>query len=719
MQHRISQASSREDDEGTPADNGAGSATEQTICDSASDEEVFRPLNLEPSQLSIQYQEVCTSEREWQALDGERSLLSAVLLEERSIAEDLHSHDEEAQEECQKLNQLRQEALAVKEDLGHRYQQLLTLLPQEAHGTRADLLKVDGVEGQEFNNCEKQQQQHESKMPVMNVTDSATVEQSSLDQLCGGGSTHHEICSANVIESPKVVDDLFFGLIPQMMILDSSIQKAKRQLLGKNKRRKPSRTHSPLVMKQMLKASKEKNIVARTGAMPKTKSSPPAQEIEMTTEEPSVESVQPSPRSALSAERCALPAERCALPAERCALPAEISALPAERSALPAERSALPAERSALPAERSALPAERSALPAERSALPAERSALPAERSALPAERSALPAERSALPAERSALPAERSALPAERSALPAERSALPAERSALPAERSALPAERSALPAERSDLPAERSALPAARERLSFGKGTLKFFRSPLRQSLGKGKKSNVHVSSSNKESQDSTRNVSDWARERNGPRSNALSACMPWSRRNSDGGVDSDNGLSDGPLPRAGRPQTSLATGQISEAGRGEGQLYGMITEPNTSGYSHTFIVNNEVGRGYMEGLSPTRPHHWQNRAIHEWGPEQVNQWLLVLGLEQYAESFSLHDVHGDQLLQLDGSKLKALGVLDAEDRALIKRRLKDLRTALMKERKVQVKLERQRAKEHDLNKLATSDGSQDTMI
>uniref|UniRef100_UPI00358DDBC8 neurabin-1-like isoform X2 n=1 Tax=Myxine glutinosa TaxID=7769 RepID=UPI00358DDBC8 len=580
--HRIAQASSEEDDEGTSACTGNG--TERAFCDSGSNEEVFSPLDWEPSQLSLQYQElrskheatqaeleklkseVCVSEREWQAWDGERSLLSAALLEERSLTEDLHFHYEEAREECHKLNQMLQEALAVKEDLGHRYQRLLTSLPPEARGQQTDLLEDDGVKAHEFNYCAKQLQQHESKMPVVNVTHSATLEQSSLPQMCRGGSTHDEISSANVIEAPKVVDDLFIDLIQQTTMLDSSIQKTKRQLLGKNKRRKPSRTSSSLVytsttlnavstLEVMSKALKEEEIVMNTGAIPKTNSSSPAREIEMPTEEPSVESVQPS-----------------------------------------------------------------------------------------------------------------------------------------------------------------ERSAPPAAQERLSFGKGTLKFLRAPLRRSLGKGKSNNMHLSSSKKKSQDSKRIVSDWARERNGPRSNTLSACLPRSRRNSDDCTN--NGLSNS-LPGVDRPQTSLATGQMSEAGRGEEQLYGMITEPNTSGYSHTFVVNSEVDRGYMEGPSPTRPHHWQNRAVHEWGPEQVNQWLLVLGLERYAESFSLHDVHGDQLLQLDGSKLKALGVTDAEDRTLIKRRLKDLRTTLVKERKARVKLERQRAKEHNLNQSATSDGSQDNAI
>ncbi|XP_074835367.1 sterile alpha motif domain-containing protein 14 isoform X2 [Carettochelys insculpta] len=82
--------------------------------------------------------------------------------------------------------------------------------------------------------------------------------------------------------------------------------------------------------------------------------------------------------------------------------------------------------------------------------------------------------------------------------------------------------------------------------------------------------------------------------------------------------------------------------------------------------------------------------------------WSSQQVGQWLENLSLEQYVGKFAAREVDGQQLLQLDGAKLKALGVSSSHDRALLKRKLKELSTAVEKERKAQEKVERQREKQ-----------------
>uniref|UniRef100_A0A8C9PKZ0 Sterile alpha motif domain containing 14 n=1 Tax=Spermophilus dauricus TaxID=99837 RepID=A0A8C9PKZ0_SPEDA len=69
--------------------------------------------------------------------------------------------------------------------------------------------------------------------------------------------------------------------------------------------------------------------------------------------------------------------------------------------------------------------------------------------------------------------------------------------------------------------------------------------------------------------------------------------------------------------------------------------------------------------------------------------------------LNLEQYAAEFAARQVDGPQLLQLDGSKLKSLGLNNSHDRALVKRKLKELAAAAEKERKAQEKAARQREK------------------
>ncbi|KAM9255211.1 LOW QUALITY PROTEIN: sterile alpha motif domain-containing protein 14 [Cariama cristata] len=86
----------------------------------------------------------------------------------------------------------------------------------------------------------------------------------------------------------------------------------------------------------------------------------------------------------------------------------------------------------------------------------------------------------------------------------------------------------------------------------------------------------------------------------------------------------------------------------------------------------------------------------------AAAGWTCQQVGQWLESLNLEQYVEGFSAHGVDGPRLLHLDGAKLKALGVGSSQDRAVLKRKLKELSVAVEKERKAQEKAEKQREKQ-----------------
>lgn len=85
----------------------------------------------------------------------------------------------------------------------------------------------------------------------------------------------------------------------------------------------------------------------------------------------------------------------------------------------------------------------------------------------------------------------------------------------------------------------------------------------------------------------------------------------------------------------------------------------------------------------------------------TVHHWTSQQVGQWLHSLNLEQYAAEFAARQVDGPQLLQLDGSRLKSLGLSNSHDRALVKRKLKELAAAAEKERKAQEKAARQREK------------------
>ncbi|XP_064255656.1 sterile alpha motif domain-containing protein 14 isoform X3 [Passer domesticus] len=86
----------------------------------------------------------------------------------------------------------------------------------------------------------------------------------------------------------------------------------------------------------------------------------------------------------------------------------------------------------------------------------------------------------------------------------------------------------------------------------------------------------------------------------------------------------------------------------------------------------------------------------------AAAGWTCGQVGQWLQSLGLERYVRDFAERGVDGPRLLLLDGAKLKALGVGSSQDRAVLKRRLKELSLAAERQRKARDKAEKQREKQ-----------------
>lgn len=76
------------------------------------------------------------------------------------------------------------------------------------------------------------------------------------------------------------------------------------------------------------------------------------------------------------------------------------------------------------------------------------------------------------------------------------------------------------------------------------------------------------------------------------------------------------------------------------------------------------------------------------------------QVCQWLSAVGLERYAPRFVDAGITGGGLLRLESRDLKALGVA-GEEKARLKRKLKELRAQAERERKERKELERMRRK------------------
>ncbi|XP_012270430.1 uncharacterized protein LOC105694386 isoform X2 [Orussus abietinus] len=97
---------------------------------------------------------------------------------------------------------------------------------------------------------------------------------------------------------------------------------------------------------------------------------------------------------------------------------------------------------------------------------------------------------------------------------------------------------------------------------------------------------------------------------------------------------------------------------------------------------------------------GLGDKKSHFWQNTPITDWSKEQVCQWLSGVGLERYASRFLEAGISGGSLLRLESRDLKALGIFD-EEKAHLKRKLKELRAQADRERKERKEIERMRRK------------------
>ncbi|XP_077160650.1 neurabin-1 isoform X7 [Paroedura picta] len=134
------------------------------------------------------------------------------------------------------------------------------------------------------------------------------------------------------------------------------------------------------------------------------------------------------------------------------------------------------------------------------------------------------------------------------------------------------------------------------------------------------------------------------------------------------------------------------------FSPSSTSSADLSGLGTEPKTPGFSHSIVLSSD--EILDDGQSPKRSQS-PNRTVQEWSVQQVSNWLMSQNLEQYVPEFSAQNVNGERLLQLDGSKLKALGMLPSQDRAVLKKKIKEMKSSIERARKTQEKMEKQREK------------------
>ncbi|XP_016385872.1 neurabin-1-like isoform X3 [Sinocyclocheilus rhinocerous] len=146
---------------------------------------------------------------------------------------------------------------------------------------------------------------------------------------------------------------------------------------------------------------------------------------------------------------------------------------------------------------------------------------------------------------------------------------------------------------------------------------------------------------------------------------------------------------------------------TDDLSLSSTSSTEISGLLTDAKMSSRSQTLMLSSDESVDMIEDEilddgPPSKPYQWQNRSVTEWTCQQVSCWLMGLNLEQYVSLFTAKNVDGEQLLKLDSTALKALGVESSQDRALIKKKLKDLKVLMEKAQRHREKMEKQRKKE-----------------
>ncbi|XP_055084559.1 neurabin-2-like [Periophthalmus magnuspinnatus] len=124
--------------------------------------------------------------------------------------------------------------------------------------------------------------------------------------------------------------------------------------------------------------------------------------------------------------------------------------------------------------------------------------------------------------------------------------------------------------------------------------------------------------------------------------------------------------------------------------------------------SSSSLPYLTTGRRDQTLDDDLIPTNNNNqWQSLPVTEWSSQQVCRWLVGMSMEQYAAEFSAKGVNGEQLLNMDTDKLKALGVCNHNDRSCLKKKLKDMRKREEKE---------QRERDKRLREVRDTDATED---
>lgn len=221
------------------------------------------------------------------------------------------------------------------------------------------------------------------------------------------------------------------------------------------------------------------------------------------------------------------------------------------------------------------------------------------------------------------------------------------------------------------------------------------------LRKSGGKGKKHDKEAMRASLDSRGSAELLEESVVNVSPSESMAsIPTCMPFSWFG-DKEKERDPSCSSSSLPYTAaepnepqdRKNKSFSVLDDSNPGSPSSELAGLVAEPNLSGRAHTLTFSSNETLD-DEPYTVGKDYQWQNRPVSEWTAQQVCHWLMGMNMDQYTPEFTAKGVDGQQLLNLDSDRLKVLGVSSQSDRAMIKKKLKDMK-------KAQEKLEKQREK------------------
>ncbi|XP_018122810.1 neurabin-1 isoform X2 [Xenopus laevis] len=140
-----------------------------------------------------------------------------------------------------------------------------------------------------------------------------------------------------------------------------------------------------------------------------------------------------------------------------------------------------------------------------------------------------------------------------------------------------------------------------------------------------------------------------------------------------------------------------------EFSPSSASSAELSGLVADMKKAERSHSLALSSDESLDMIDdeilddGQSPKHNHLPSCLFVH-WNSQQVSQWLKSLHMEQYVSGFAAHNVNGEQLLQMDGSKLKALGV-NSHDKVIIKKKIKEMKMAMEKFQKAQEKMHKRR--------------------